>query len=82
MNSIDRRLAKLQAKVSRERAAEREHQSYFDVTLVEAPHSLQTKTQPDDDPDYIRISKADLDRLTAAATSLTAAAKRINRRDR
>jgi hypothetical protein len=42
---------------------------------------LQTKTQPDDDPDFVRISKADLDRLTAAATSLTAAAKRINRRE-
>jgi len=37
MNSIDRRLTKLQAKVSRERAAEREHQGYFDITLVEAP---------------------------------------------
>jgi hypothetical protein len=40
MNSIDRRLAKLQAKVSRERGAEREHESYFDITLVEAPHLL------------------------------------------
>ena len=82
MNSIDRRLAKLQAKVSRELAAECEHESYFDITLVEAPHLLQTKRQPDDDPDFVRISKADLDRLTAAATSLTAAAKRINRRSR
>jgi hypothetical protein len=74
--------AKLQAKVSRARATEREHESYFDITLVEAPHLLQTKTRPDDDPDFVRISKADLDRLTAAATSLTAAAKSINRRGR
>jgi hypothetical protein len=82
MNSIDRRLARLQKIVSRERAADRQHESYFDIMLVEAPHLLHTKTQPDDDPDFVRISKADLDRLTAAATSLTAAAKKINRRGR
>ena len=82
MNSIDRRLAKLRAIVSRERAAEHEHESYYDITLVEAPHLLQTKTKPDDDPEYVRISKADLDSLTAAARGLTAAAKIINRRGR
>jgi hypothetical protein len=38
VNSIDRRPTKLQAKVSRERAAEREHESYYDITLIEARH--------------------------------------------